>query len=475
MTNMTRREATAGLLAGSAVAMASPARAQPGPDRPNILILVADDLGFEDTSLYGARNVATPQLERLAAGGLTADTAVLTTSSCSPSRISMLTGLFPHQTATEDMHIPLPGHFTILPSYLREAGYFSGHMGKTHYGPRAEAQFDWYSDDFSAFETFLSARGDQPFFMWVGFNDPHRPYGEDDAKSDPNLAGAAIDDGDVPMDQRRHLRERDRTRAELAAYYREVRRMDGNIGWFMDRLAAAGLEDNTLVVFLTDNGAPFPREKASLYDAGIRTPFVVRWPQHAPQGERRSGLFSTIDLAPTILSAAGLPAPSLMEGRDQLPALRGGAPFVNDAVFAVRNWHGTDGHQRAIRTGEYKLILNAYVALPHGNPSDITGSGMWKDLLEGDEAGALTREQGLNFAAPRAKVELYHLPTDPHEYTNVAWREEHFDTAKVLARQLADWRARTGDFPSTRRIRADTSDRRTGVLFQPGVPPLENP
>ena len=137
-------------------------RAQPSQSgaSPNILIFVADDAGWRDSGAYGNEVIQTPNIDELASGGLLFEQAFLTTAQCSPSRISILTGRYPHATGAEDLHMPLPKGSRILPGYLSEEGYYTGHMKKTHYGPHAAAQFDWYSEKLSgAFPGFLEESG----------------------------------------------------------------------------------------------------------------------------------------------------------------------------------------------------------------------------------------------------------------------------------------------------------------------------
>ena len=441
-------------------------------EQPNIVVLVADDMGWEDNSVYGS-TVATPNLEQLAGEGMVFETAMLTAPSCSPSRISLLSGLYPHQTGAEDMHIPLPKEHKILPHWLRQAGYFTGHMGKTHYGPHAEAQFDWYSSDLGDFTEFLAQVESSPFFMWVGFNDPHRPYGKQSKDSDPNLSEHNIGVDTADLSIRPHLADAPGTRAEMAAYFEEVRRIDGNVGWFLQQLRAASLLENTLVVYLSDNGAPFPREKTTLYDRGVRSPFIVRWPDKVAAGKRFMPMVSLIHFAPTILDVAGITVPDHMPGASLLPIFTGARSDGDLYAFSERNWHGQDAHIRAVRTEKYKLVLNSYIeqSQPYGCCLE---SSLW-DLLDLKRAGELSPEQQLHFTAPRPRVELYDLSKDPEEYRNLAGQREYAEIAEQLAKVLQTWRNETGDFPYWKRRRADTSDRLTNVLFQPGVPPLIDP
>ncbi|RMH56743.1 MAG: heparan N-sulfatase [Bacteroidetes bacterium] len=434
---------------------------------PNILVLVADDLGWFDSGPYGNPVVRTPNLDRLAASGLRVDQAFLTIAQCSPSRISILSGRYPHQTGAEDLHMPMPDSIRILPSYLKRRGYFTGHLRKRHYGPHADRQFDWYDDwetrSPDTFGRFLDEAGDRPFFLWVGFSDPHRPYQEGTLET-PH------DPADVILPP--HLVDAAGTRADRAQYYDEIGRMDGHVGRFLDELEARGLRDNTLVVFLSDNGAPFPREKGTVYDAGIRTPLLFSWPAVIPPGSRYGGLVSVIDLAPTLLDVAGLETPSSMAGRSLRPIFTDLSTPGREYVFAERNWHNCDEHIRAVRTARFKLILNAYTELPLCTPADASNSPSWFDLQKARASGTLTPAQARLFEVPRARVELYDLENDPNEYVNVAHTYVYAEVARDLARVLDAWMKETHDFSPLQRRRPDNTDRITGVKFTRDIPPM---
>ena len=428
--------------------------------QPNIVVFVADDAGWKDSSVYGNPRVRTPNIQRLADTGMTFSRAFVTSPQCSPSRASMLTGLYPHQTGAEDLHEPIPADVTILPAYLREEGYFTGSMLKQHIGRAASRQFEWYSARLGRFEAFLDRAGERPFFLWVGFMDPHRPYLRDTI-AEPH------DPADVRVPA--HLADTPETRREIALYYDEITRMDGWIGRFLDTLEARGLRENTIVIYLSDNGWPFPRAKGSLYDAGMRTPYIWSWPDVVESGTRREGIASTIDLAPTLLDAAGAEIPADMEGESIVGVLRGGespdgrgSGEGRKAAFSQRNWHGTEDHIRAVRTERFKLIINTYETQPFGLPPDIAQSDTWKSLLEHREEGRLNPQQRLNFALPRPPVEFYDLSRDPHEYTNRAWNPEYAAEQQRLFRQLDDWMARTNDYPPGPEPRPDVTDRITG-------------
>ena len=289
-------------------------------------MFIGDDLGWRDTGPYGNAAIRTPDIDRLARSGLRVERAFGTSPQCSPSRISILTGKYPHSTRTEDLHTPLPETERMLPSYLHARGYFTGHMAKTHYGPAAERQFRWYSARTAEnFPDFLDAAGARPFLLWVGFHEPHRPY-RHDAPAEPH-APASVK---LPP----HLADTPETRADLAVYYDAIARMDRGIGEMLAELERRNLRRSTLVVFLSDNGAPFPREKGTLYDSGTRTPLILSWPEVIPAGATYDrGLVSTVDLTPTILELAGIPAPRDMQGRSFRALL------AEPASYAGRAWH----------------------------------------------------------------------------------------------------------------------------------------
>jgi arylsulfatase A-like enzyme len=444
--------------------------AQTLPARPNIVVFVGDDLGWRDTRPYGNAAVRTPDLERLARSGLLVRYAFGTSPQCSPSRISILSGRYSHATRTEDLHTPLPPGERLLPSYVRAAGYFTGHLAKTHYGPLAEQQFEWYAEETAAaLPGFLDAAGGRPFFLWVGFHEPHRPY-----DSMPPPGGHDPARVSVPP----HLADTPETRTDLARYYDAIARMDSAIGAMVGELERRGLRDSTLVVFLSDNGAPFPREKGTLYDSGTRTPLIFSWPAVVRAGTSYDrGQVSTIDLMPTLLELAGGSVPPSVQGTSFRELLTAPESYAGrEYVFSERNWHDCDEHQRAVRTARYKLIrTDAYTSLPLCTAADIGASPSFLALRARAREGRLTPAQRRLFEAPRARIELYDLQRDPWELTNLADHPAQAARVRQLAAVLQTWMEETDDFPAAYRVRDDHTDRVTGIQFSPMIPPLRNP
>ncbi|HYF39073.1 MAG TPA: sulfatase [Gemmatimonadales bacterium] len=453
------------LLFGPAAALAQTGVGKP----PNILILVADDLGWHGIGAYGNSAVKTPNIDRLARTGLRVAQAFGTSPQCSPSRISTLTGKYSHATRTEDLHTPLLEGERILPSYLQAQGYFTGLVGKRHIGGAAEQQFQWYSTKLvDVLPAFLDSAGTRPFFLWVGFHDPHRPYVPGDT---PRLHSPSR--VTVPP----HLADTPETRADLARYYDEIARMDNRIGRMLTELDRRKLRENTLVLFFSDNGAPFPREKGTLYDGGTRTPLILSWPGKIPAGAvYRRGLISLIDLAPTLLDLTGTTPPASMAGQSLRTVLSHPDTATGRTyVFSERNWHDCDEHQRAVRTRRFKLIrTDAYTDLPLCVAADIGMSPSFRALRARAQANRLTPAQQRLFEAPRARIELYDLERDPWELHNVAGDRRYAKDLEELAGVLQEWLEQSDDFPAAFRVRDDATDRVTGVPFSSRIPPLRN-
>jgi N-sulfoglucosamine sulfohydrolase len=418
---------------------------------PNVLVFVADDLGFEDSGPYGGK-AKTPNLDRLAAAGLRFDKAILTCSSCSPSRASLMTGRYPHSTGAEQLHWPLPADQVTLGGRLKAAGYYTVAAGKWHLGEPAKKQFDRTDDKVGGMVPALRDRPkDKPFFLWAAFVDPHRPYGDA-----PKVHRPA--DAVVPP----YLPDVAETRADLAEYYDEIARMDGDIGKVLAELDRQGAAADTAVFFVTDNGRPFPRCKTTVYDSGIRTPLLVRWPAKVKPGAACDRLVSSVDFAPTILELTGATADDKLQGKSfaRLLADPSGPP-VRGFAFAEHNWHDYTARERAARSDRYKLIRNEYPELPGTPPADAVKGPTFQAMRKLRDAGELTPAQAGVFVAPRPAEEFYDLEADPHELTNlIAGPAVAAEVARHRA-ALDAWTAETADGPPRERT-PDGFDRETG-------------
>lgn len=419
--------------------------------RPNILVFIADDAG-SDFGCHGNKGIKTPRIDRLAAEGLQFTNAFLTTSQCSPSRISILSGKFAHTVGCEDLHVDLDSTTKILPHYLQQVGYFTGVMLKTHFGKHGLDQFNWYDHGYVEyfkgqwdqvylrnFRQFLKVAEGKPFFLWVGLMDPHKPY-DDPLTSAPKVHSA--DDVTVPP----FLVDSVTTRTELARYYDTLHRMDAHIGRMLEMLETTGQARNTVVIFMSDNGMPFPRAKATVYDAGIRTPLIIRWPGRIEPGSTYLGQVSVIDLAPTLLDLAGVAVPKDWYGQSIQTVLYDQKKPGRQYVFSERNWHDTSARVRSVRSETHKLIINYYTDGRYPLTGDYNRSGAWNDLQERHKASRLTPDQKAIFARPWPMVECYDLRNDPFETRNLCAEKPAAGIPVDLLEQLLKWERQTKDF-----------------------------
>lgn len=415
-----------------------------------------------DFGCYGNPLIKTPVIDQLAKEGTICNNAFLTTSQCSPSRTSILAGQFAHSIGTEDLHYPLNDQTKLIPFYLKQEGYYTGILMKQHLGANGLKQFDHVGagrDDEATdlFSTFLDKTSGQPFFAWVAFLDPHRPYGG------PRGADKVHQPADVLVPP--YFVDTEKTRKEIALYYDEIHRMDNNVGEMLKELENRNLRKNTLIIFLSDNGMPFPRAKATVYDFGIKTPLIFQWEGVVSQNTNYEGMISVVDLAPTILEVAGIEKPADMYGNSIKHIFQNQSIPGREYIFAERNWHDTDEHIRCIRSERYKLIVNGYPELLFPITGDYTRSDVWWDLLEAKENKALNRFQKSYFEFPRYQVELYDLEKDPYEVYNLIDRKEYQEIALELNNRLLIWQEETNDYPAFQKRRSDFIDRKSAFFL----------
>ena len=409
-------------------------------DRPNILFLLSDDHSYPFLSCYGDTNVKTPVIDKLAAEGMKFHRFFTAAPQCVPSRASLMTGRSPVAARMTRFSSPLPRDEITFPELLREkAGYFTGICGRTYHldGNGAQILTDLglrtFSNRVDFLETgkgevvaprvayFLEQRPtDRPFFLWVGFNNPHHPWNEMTDRPDPASLKLPPHWPDLPG-----------MREQLADYCGEVNRVDAQVKAVLDVLAQKGLLDSTLIVFCGDNGLALPHGKGSLYDPGCNVPLVVRWPGHVKAGGDSRVLLSGEDLAPTLLAAAGLTKTEKMSGLSFLPLLTGGDYTPRKHVFTERGPHGSapvavdmtnNGYDlsRAVRSERYKFIYNCTPWIPYA-PVDSAGGAAWTQIKAAQAEGKLAAGVSATyFTTPRPVYELYDLDADPSELNNLS-------------------------------------------------------
>jgi arylsulfatase A-like enzyme len=399
---LTRRTALAGVLGAAAVAATRPALAQASGRKPNILYIMADDLGYADLSCYGRREYETPVLDRLASQGMMFMHAYANSAVCTATRVALITGRYQYRLpvglqeplGAQDVGLPSAEEHPTIASLLRDAGYRTSLIGKWHmgglpkYGPLKSGYDEFwglrgggvdyyrhgfngnvdlwdgdtkveeagYMTDLLADRTILTlerrAEDRKPFFISLHFTAPHWPW------EGPGAEGKAESDRIAASSNPAAFMHYDG--GTMATYAAMMRSLDSNIGRVLARLGELGMERDTIVVFTSDNGGerfsdtwPFTGKKTELLEGGLRIPAIVRWPGVVTPGSTSNVPTMSMDWLPSFVAAGGgtLDPAYAPEGVDIRPALLGGA-LPERTLF----WRFKNKDQKAARRGNYKYL-----------------------------------------------------------------------------------------------------------------------
>lgn len=420
-------------------------------DKPNILWLIAEDMGLTP-SCYGNKDITTPNLDRLASEGVLYTRAYTTAPVCSPSRSAFMTGMYQTTIGAHNHRshhgdgFTLPEGVKVISHWLKDAGYFCTNLKElpASFGFSGTGKTDWNFEvpgerfEIGRWED-LKSKG--PFLAQINFHETHRKYlgvhqvNPDKVKIPPYYP-------DHPV-----------TRSDWASYLDDVLSLDQKVGVVLKELETAGLADNTIVLFMSDHGESHVRGKQFVYEEGLHIPLIIRWPKNfaAPKqitpGKVDIRFIESIDLAPTLLRAAGLPKPAKMQGRiflgDDAEADRtmafGARDRCDETVFRLRS----------VRDDRYRYIHNFTPERPflQANAYKERSYPVWNLLKELHAQGKLTPEQEFLCQPTMPEEELYDLSADPHEIRNLAKSEvpEHQAALKKLRTALDRWIEETND------------------------------
>jgi N-sulfoglucosamine sulfohydrolase len=416
--------------------------------RPNILLCIADDASAAHFGANGDKVCRTPNFDRVAREGVNFTRAFCSASSCTPSRGALLTGQnFWRLEEGGNLWSRWPNKFPVYPDLLAKAGYQVGLKGKG-WGPgdfkaggREHNPAGPAHPDFAAF--LKSVPAGKPFCYWFGSQDPHRDY----ERGSGVKSGMKIEDVTVPP----FLPDTPAVRSDILDYYFEIQRFDRDIGAMLKLLEEAGQLDNTLVVITSDNGFPFPRGKATSYDAGTRMPLAIRWPARFRGGHVVDDFVSLTDLAPTFLEAAGSKPLAEMTGRSLLPLLSSGKSGQVEAA-RDKEFFGRERHANA-REGNLGYPTRAIRRWPAGDPplypdvdihTSIEGSPSKRAVVEHGNNPAVRHLFDLAFGK-RPAEELYDLASDPWQLNNVAAQPRYAEAQKRLSTELDRYLAESKD------------------------------
>jgi arylsulfatase A-like enzyme len=420
--------------------------------RPSdIVLFIADDLTWHDVGPYGGSGARTPHLDRLAHESLKFDQAFAASPTCTPSRSSMYTGLYPIRNGAHANHSFVRGVTQTLPTYLKSLGYRTVLAGKTHIGPRKLFPFEYLKDSnvmppgktgvlwtdlgVEAIDRLLASHNSrQPLCLIIAAHSPHMNWPENDA----------YDPAQVNLPP--YLLDTLETRKARAKYFTDVSQLDKEVGQVRDSLARHGYAD-ALFIFTADQGAQWPFAKWNLYDAGIRVPMLVHWSGKTKPGTARA-MISLVDLLPTMIEAAGGVPPADIDGRSFLNVLTSRADAHREEIFAAHTGDKdmNQAPMRCVRTKRFKYIRNLAPEIKYtthinkGEDVDIYWKS-WVKLAQTDAEAAEVVERYEH----RPAEELYDIQSDPYEMHDLASDPAYADELAKLREKVNAWRIRQGE------------------------------
>lgn len=434
----------------------------------NILLITADDMNWDAVGAFGCSTPdTTPHIDRLAAGGLRFNHGHVTIAVCQPSRSALMTGRYPHRSGGEGFyHLRFEG-VPILPNLLRQAGYAVGILGKQgHSTPYASFEWDMAYDQaelgmgrnpevyYGHARGFVQASVDakKPFFLMANSHDPHRPfYGNDREEWYSNTDPPAVppsrtfkpDEVVVPA----FLPDIPEVRLEIAEYYNSVRRCDDTVGRLLDVLDETGVADDTLVMFLSDNGMAFPFAKTNCYLNSTRTPWLVRWPKVIQAGRVDDAHFvSGVDFMPTILDAVGIDVPEGVDGHSFLPVLHSEKQENRKLVFT--QFHQTSARRnfpmRCVQNKRFGYIFNPWANGEREFRNESQSGRTWKAMEGAAEQDAQIASRNRLFSY-RVLEEFYDFENDPNALNNLIDDPNYAGEIDKLREALELWMAEFDD------------------------------
>lgn len=443
-------------------------------DRPNLLLILADDLTWRDVGFVGNAEVKTPHLDQLASQSMHLRHMFASAPMCAPVRSALYTGLFGVRSGAYPNHSRTHSGTRSIFTHLKAHGYRAGLQIKQHVAPRQTFDYEYLGGghfDFEVTRAFITRDPQQPWMLVFASNFPHvNTWG----RVVPQQLRAHFDADQLTVPE--YLVDTPETRDKLVSYYAALLALDNQVGELMKMLEETRQVDNTLVIFHSEQGCSLPYGgKWSLYDNGIRNTALARWPGRIPGGSTADALLQDVDLAPTLLQAAGVDPTTIDTGRPDADGNTGfdGSSFLDvllgktdrhrDYVFAQHTTVVVIGFRepypiRSVRDGRYKLIHN----IAHENTFWIRGIHVaspidsWRQAAEEDsEIAARVR-----WLSHRPEFELYDLRHDPLETNNLADDSDHAQIKQRLKARLDAWMHQQGDDGLETELQA--SSRRAG-------------
>lgn len=423
--------------------------------KPNILLIMGDDLTYNDIEPYGSKQVNTPNIARLAREGICLDNMFTSTAMCAPTRQQLMTGLYPVRNGAYPNHSEVYKNTRSIAHYMKDLGYNTALIGKQHYGPAQSFPYDYLGGrngdngqgkdiDLKVAENYIVKSKDKPYLLIVTSNQPHSPWNRGDASAyPPEKIKLPPGFEDTPL-----------TRKSMSSYFAEITYLDSLVGVCLDMVERTGQKENTIVLFTSEQGSSFPFAKWTNYDQGLKTAFIARWPGKIKPASRSKAMTQYVDVVPTLIELAGGKPSDINTGTKDANGYTGfdGKSFKNvllgqtnnfrNYVFGVHTTRGIIGGSeayaiRSARNSKYLYIHNLNYTSKFSNV--VTGSTLLQQWIKKDKSG-----RGY-FYEQRPEEELYDIVNDPYELVNLAKRPEMKGVVSELKTQLASFMKQQGD------------------------------
>lgn len=423
----------------------------------NVLLLIADDWS-PLAGCYGSPVIQTPHVDQLAERATRFTQAFCTSPSCAASRANILTGHYSHTHGQYGHSHSIHNFHTAdsMPSIPRQlaavadADFATGIIGKLHVQPASV--YPW-THDMQKVEGsprnvtemarlaagFFDDIGDRPFYLHMGFTDPHRDFGNQRAY--PGVTEVQYDASDIPVPD--FLPDHPDVRAELADYYQAISRLDFGFGLAIKAMQDAGRDRDTMIIVMSDHGMPFPGAKASSFDSGHHCPLLIA----PPGGEQVTShaLVNWSNIAPTVLDWCGADIPADLPERSLVPILQQSEPAGWDETFTSHTFHEVTNYYpyRALRGRRYKYVRNLYPELTRPLPSDLWASPTWQAVVTEDMETMGVRPTRAFLHQPAEA--LFDIQADPQETTNLIQEPGLQDVVEQMRTKVRHFRMQTHD------------------------------
>lgn len=430
-------------------------------EKPNLVLFLSDDCSHFDLGCYGSSDSKTPNIDKFAEQGMRFTKGYQAAPMCSPTRHNLYTGIWPVKTGAYPNHTMANEGTLSIVQHLKPAGYKVALIGKSHVNPESVFPWDVYVPltktndiDFKAINSFVDecTRNHQPFCLFVTSNQPHTPWN----KGNPDL----FDAGKIKLPP--YYVDIPETRKSFCKYLAEINYMDNEFGQLLQTLEKYKQTDNSVVVYLSEQGNSLPFAKWTCYDAGVHSAYIVRWPGVVKPKTESAAIVEYVDIVPTFLDIAGVEPLAPIDGKSIVPVLKGEAKEHKQYTFSLQTtrgiYSGSDYYGiRSVADKKYRYIVNLTPEVPFMNTE--TNSPLfkrWKEKAETDKNAKLITEKYQH----RPGIELYDLENDKYCIRNIADKPENKAIVERMDKVLKEWMASCGDLGQETEMKATEHQHR---------------